>query len=1118
MSAAKGVRQLFAAVAQHDYERAEALWARPEVRERISRKAFPQNYGQLTAVYETRQPELVDELVGQAFIFSKFSEKLNGLLRLKGRFYACVFASRFEDARNVLAEVRKSYGWSLWQVESQFALNYELDNHEENRKLIERLIETSGKSRSINLFAATCFLRSGPGITTHIYRQLCYVIERELRKVTGGGNDAEYLRYSALVWNSPVLDALSFRAVVVSEQDAALVDRYRTFVLALNRFLADSVEGNTPLVGKLLSDLKDIEDPDLDKLRFVINEPISTPASQLLASADEYLAYLRSEPRLQAHAEEVVDVDRLILQARAYARGLLEHGEVTTLESRIVKALAQVFGRATEFESAVGALDAVLRRYSMAGWAPHLFSAVTAETNAVPVSIFHSRIAQLHGLTAAVTNPQKRRYFPATISSLSSAPGDPCEHALLQIYDLWAAHREQAIDQVRRLKLPGVTGAFIVLHLHASGGAHEEVVGTYVLVSSWSEPYYRCRGLVLVANSAIELGELGLACKVIWELWQDNNRYLGGILWTRLLQDLLSLDQWPTMRRSPLLAVVLHLYESKYGLEQRRVISDAFQDFLEAHSVRSALDLPANAFGDVAIRGYFLEHVCTTDVMEGTRYLPSMRAVEAERLRICQAIENQFPEFEARARNEIRSILEHDLVRRRLKTLDEGRVYVDTDALREELFATLKERFPNVRDYLIANRGKQLAIEFDALSRDQGRLMVETNPTLVALEPIYRLVRDAFVLSKRFGMNTYVSAEMRHGMVEAQLKSSLLKWGLVETSVSASGRGAPSWNAQISSLDEQGRRSMERAFERFNMAITKIVTDIRDDLLQMKLQPDVTKGGFALEIRRENLDQIASHIQPQTSTEEFIQMMMIHLWSITDVSLARLRGVVDKSIRHVATSAFDQLIDDVETCAAHGDVGALRTAVISARADFEGDLSVVVKWLQRAQPDNFEDFRFMEAWDTAHEMIRRMFPNLRFAVTSQEAQDDRSFKGFGFRHMVRVLALALENVAIRSNLADPEVSVSVQVDEGKLTIRIVNTVATLSEPQHLAANADLDRRMLELQSEHLSGVDTEKGSGLPKIKKIITSDLASDCEIVVRYDNPSSFRLELQMSTDQVLV
>ncbi|WP_446446750.1 hypothetical protein, partial [Shewanella sp. 1180_01] len=151
--------------------------------------------------------------------------------------------------------------------------------------------------------------------------------------------------------------------------------------------------------------------------------------------------------------------------------------------------------------------------------------------------------------------------------------------------------------------------------------------------------------------------------------------------------------------------------------------------------------------------------------------------------------------------------------------------------------------------------------------------------------------------------------------------------------------------------------------------------------------------------------------------------------------------------------------------------------------------------------------------DAAKEMILGLHPNRTLYVDFQDL-NKRFIKGEHFRKFVMIFLILMDNAVVHSENEElVNICICAEKNYNYLNLKVINKV----NPNDLRVSLDnIEFINTKINLTYIDDANKESGSGLFKIKKVITNDIKSENNIQIDL-NGQEFSVVIRMDEREVL-
>ena len=489
----------------------------------------------------------------------------------------------------------------------------------------------------------------------------------------------------------------------------------------------------------------------------------------------------------------------------------------------------------------------------------------------------------------------------------------------------------------------------------------------------------------------------------------------------------------------------------------------------------------------------FLYLLVTDDLLYHHYKLKSTLEVLDEKIKITSYLKSSFPDNCLYA-NMCTELMHEIVAYRGMKKLDDSKIFVNEDAIMKYELSKINDLYDRFKKQAALVRSNRVFVLVNGtdFSHNNAADLIDDIATYstnaieeVALQ-IFNLIRFAF-LKSRFGLGTYLSTRIRHGVFEGELRSDFERLNLI---LSQSGqRYMPSdyWRVEYS-LDSGICKNLYDAQAKFSDNIDNLISSFKDSVIQICVDEDnEKKGEFDYTIDTKELCDRLMEIESKThNRESFCKGVIDYLWEITEARLEIVRARISKELKPGIFKHLQTLEQCFDSLSGHNTLCTdLKTAVNNARAALTKKLTKVENWFYR-QETKFEDFDIESHIRMTMEQAARYYQDIHVEMDMKMEPLPAQIRAEYSSSMFDLFFIFLTNMLRYSKNTDSRIfHISSQmIDEAKIEILLVNDLRDGVQEEEL--NHTFDEKMNDVAK-----LQQEGGSGLVKAMTIVKYDFGN---------------------------
>lgn len=490
----------------------------------------------------------------------------------------------------------------------------------------------------------------------------------------------------------------------------------------------------------------------------------------------------------------------------------------------------------------------------------------------------------------------------------------------------------------------------------------------------------------------------------------------------------------------------------------------------------------------------FFYILLSDDILYHHYKLRSTIDVLDEKLKIVNYLKSTYPDN--KEYSAIYTELMHEIVAyRSMAKLDDSKIYVNEDAVMKYELCDIEPLYDRLRKQAALARGERTLLVVGDYSLNDPEGLTEilkdtasysTDAVADVAVELYGIIRQAF-LKSRFGLGTYLSTRIRHGVFEGEMRSFLKELDLILSTDGGSYVPSSHWPHEYH-LDPASRDILNSALSRFSRDTDNLIVNFKDSVIQIRVDKSDKNGGlFCYEQSAEVISKKFLQFEGEThSAEEFCRRVMDWLWEITEDCLVAVREKVQSELKPSFTGNISMLEKSLEQIHTHTTFRAdIHNAINKAREELTTRIAKVENWFyrQEAKP---EHFHIADHMNMALDTIQKYSPDVRIKPDGVAPNPGPLFHADYSASMFDLLTIFLSNVFkySRVEMERPLLFNVLLEEEDLMHMHIENNLPEDTDED--ALNKDIQSR---ISNEKL--IQKEGGSGLAKAMNIVKYDFGN---------------------------
>ena len=538
---------------------------------------------------------------------------------------------------------------------------------------------------------------------------------------------------------------------------------------------------------------------------------------------------------------------------------------------------------------------------------------------------------------------------------------------------------------------------------------------------------------------------------------------------------------------------------------------------------------------------YFLKNICKQDVYDSSYLFESQDELDNERIEVCLLLTSLDPKNLEEYINEISEISRNQLIRKGIKQIDESKIYVDVKGIKKSIEKDLKESFDRSLNLLnlpleqiqkLDLKSDNVLVPYYGKSNETNKVdFKDSNIKITSYSrfeqfiEMFSKVRDKFIASNEFGIDTYLSMRIRHGTLQGEIRSVFETYQLITKKEDTSEKYQDNsyWLQKNLFSDNTVKRSFNQIMADFSFQIDRIADLLKNKDLQIKTEKRPSDGLFDYSYAENELLQIfTDQMGAIENFDEFFESIINLLWERTERNLSNIRIQISDKIKEEILLLLSTLSKDIEQLINkydYPDLNGLIRNITSCQTDISYELNKVSEWFKRSNSKTINEFYLNLPVDATVTMLKRLFKDYSNLTPNIVIDCDMKFEGEYFPHFTYLIQNLIHNTLKHSQLPCEELKycITIKLVDGKLFIITENNFSKTIDLQERNGKIDFIRNLL-LQPLDNEKMRKEDGTGFLKIKKTIQTDLMRENYSINLFDVDESriFKSEVIFETNNL--
>lgn len=1035
--------------------------------------------------------DINSELLWAKSILKEHSSSILDFLKFSDSYSENLLLGNYQLCFEILDEIENEFGFSLWLIKNKISLIQLLKGLEEQKKYSQSIRASLKNGSLTNYVVYWVSIRNEEQTSANRFKTQIETYLNKLNSETQLGYK-DYLQYHLLGITQSKLE--NFIHVLRLSYSNSLIDYYEAYVATIYNMTIDEKHihkiSNTFNYSNFLKG--DYRLDFLNNLFFKqpldLNSVSSEIYDRILTSHSDGIERYLDDMSFSVHNSPL----NIILSS--YIKSINHRNEDLLTDQKLLKEkikfkdividnLSKIISKGSNNATKeYNELSKIVLNFNSFNWVSSILLVLSQENNYLESSILGQ---QINVFRSAILHPYYL-IFSSTILNYGNVVENLFENSISLSYHKSISNLVVSNDLIN------INSDFIH-YLNAIVSFNQKDYSNSLkygeLLKSSSDDYFIRRGYGFLSNSYLQLKDYTSTCQIISEnLLTDKNHT--NFLPLKDFSDSIEsgTEEWNKLNHIIDFSIVLDwcVKSVNKNLEMNRRF--AYEDFL----IKNGFDKPSELRSfignfDVNKLIYYLRHICLESIMETSSVFEGgSKAVLEERLLICRILFEIDKDNENIHKLEIKELLRRQIISSRRQEVDQSRIYVDIQGIKEWAKVELNESYNRYLSYLRLDIRNNLNAELKVEKELYSKSDIETpiDEVFSLFKYIFEEIRSVY-LSVDMGLDRFISTRIRHGELERTMRIPIQNHKLITKRSTKDGPYQPNIHWISEFKREQSLVNVDSIFNNFSKSYDELIFNIANEYLQIK-KYNKQKGLFDFNFSDEDLKLITERITPDTPFEECISIIIYFLETRLILSLVSIRDFINNICKQNAKQLLNQLNEKISSQVNYSLIEFER-ALASARTDLSLQFDRIIEWFVPPTSGNSTPFVIEDAIAVAEEIIKEDNPNFIVKYLTEES----SLQIHGqLPIFVDIFINIFENIVKRSGLEVPKGEIKIEEQELDqdvhfYTINISNEISNLIDIENLKSNLEAKKTLLDTgnYTEYLA---KEGNSGLFKIHKSVT--------------------------------
>ncbi|WML50240.1 hypothetical protein RCG23_10775 [Neobacillus sp. PS3-34] len=379
---------------------------------------------------------------------------------------------------------------------------------------------------------------------------------------------------------------------------------------------------------------------------------------------------------------------------------------------------------------------------------------------------------------------------------------------------------------------------------------------------------------------------------------------------------------------------------------------------------------------------------------------------------------------------EIKEINKIQSIQKRIKSIDETKIYVDIESILKEFRLIYLERFlkymllegldANLKFYDLKQEIHAISSQFNEEVISEFKSNPERKYRYLIFKDIVDDFRNEVLFNSKYGLGKFLSSRIRHGLLENTITKTFKNYKLLSLKQNNEAKEYIIHKDRekdlVTHTNFENRDDINKIRKLLNDFSHNIVTKLDEikDWLRIKDRKHPT-GMFSYDLLEgDALLYLYSEFKDITDYDSFYRVLTDYFWEITENNLSIIQKKLMNEVFEFFVENLELLGRKLEEIRGENDeldilISILHKDINLSKVGIKTDLNEISNWFVVRRTNEFHDFSFQELIDTNLEIIKKSNKDCEKINFIEKIDVNLILKGEYFNYLVDIFNMLYSN-------------------------------------------------------------------------------------------------------------
>lgn len=504
-------------------------------------------------------------------------------------------------------------------------------------------------------------------------------------------------------------------------------------------------------------------------------------------------------------------------------------------------------------------------------------------------------------------------------------------------------------------------------------------------------------------------------------------------------------------------------------------------------------------------------NIVSSDVLRHTKFINSTKQMLETNINLIRYALDHNPQRKKEFKELNDELSTELIVYTGMRKMDESKIYANVPAIMKYELDDAKLLYEQFKTHESLYVNKTILLFFSKLGADYKGdglcqpVQFTDNAISETAVPLFNSILTPFLKSK-FGIGTYLSTRIRHGVFESKLQYVFINHNLMLTQENGKYVNDTYWRRTYG-LNSLESKKLNDSLVTLSTSINRLITDFKNNVLQIKVN-DKEVGYF--DYRFTELEICLAVLRSYKETKDFDDFsfsLIQFFFEATNRGLIKIRNKISVELK----ASFNKLLDTLES--EMRGVGNSKMqqdfseTINQVRSEINTQLYLVEHWFY-LQDCKFDDFSFTNHLDIVWNSLCQTHPNIKCELNYNRISPDIMIAGEYGINFSNLLSIIFVNMMTHSKNESIKrfIMKSTKVDQ----------ILHLHFENNFEGDEDMTNQKIQKLLNSYELLAKEGGSGLVKARKIVKYDLLDDHNEVLATIQNGKCLVDITINLDKI--